>query len=298
MQINNIIEFCSKNEIIVKQNILLSELTSFKVGGIADILVYPSNVKQLVIILNYLMDNQITLFVMGKGSNLLCSDDGYRGVIIKTDCLSNIEANDNKITAMVGDTLASIARCTLNNCLSGFEFAALIPGSLGGAIYMNAGAYGGEMKDIVKKVTYLDENQNLCEIENNKCEFGYRTSIFKKNKYIIVSVEIELVKGDYNQIKDKMALLAFKRKSKQPLDYGSAGSTFKRPIDGYAAELIERCGLKGYTIGGACVSEKHSGFIINKNNATSLDISNLIAYVKDTVYKKTGIILELEVITL
>lgn len=286
---------------INKENILLDEPmnkhTSFKTGGNADILIKAYSVEEIKSILKISKENNIPIFVLGNGTNLLVKDEGYRGIVLQIK-LEDIEIRDNEVIVQSGVKNAILAKKLLDNSLTSFEFAAGIPGTIGGAIKMNAGAYGSEMKDIVEEITYLDYDGNLKTINNEECEFSYRHSKFFNEKGIILFTKLKLEKGNKEEIQQKMNELAMQRKEKQPLEYPNAGSTFKRGENYITAKLIDECGLKGYSIGGAQVSEKHVGFIINKNNATSKDILDLIEYVKTKVKEKTGedIKLEIEVI--
>ena len=286
---------------INKENILLDEPmkkhTSFKTGGNADVFVKAYSVSEIKTVLKIANENNIPVFVLGNGTNLLVKDDGYRGIVLEIR-LEDIQIEDTFVYAQSGVKNAILAKKLLDNSLTGFEFAAGIPGTIGGAIKMNAGAYGGEMKDIVEEVTYLDYDGSIHTITNLECEFSYRYSKFFNEKAVILSTKLKLEKGNKEQIQEKMNELAVQRKEKQPLEYPNAGSTFKRGENYITAKLIDECGLKGYSIGGAEVSEKHAGFIVNKNNATSKDILDLIEYVKTKVKEKTGedIKLEIEVI--
>ncbi len=286
---------------IKEENILLNEAmskhTSFKTGGNADIFVKAYSVEEIKSILKISKENNIPLFVLGNGTNLLVKDEGVRGIILQIK-LEDIQINDTVVYVQSGVKNAILAKKLLDNSLTGFEFAAGIPGTIGGAIKMNAGAYGGEMKDIVEEVTYIDYDGNIHIINNEECEFSYRYSRFFNEKSIILSTKLNLEKGNKEEIQKKMNELAKQRKEKQPLEYPNAGSTFKRGENYITAKLIDECGLKGYSIGGAQVSEKHAGFIINKGNATSKDILDLIEYVETKVKENTGedIKLEIEVI--
>lgn len=268
---------------------------TFKTGGNAAYFIEPQNPSQVAEIVKYAKKNKIPFFVVGNGSNLLVSDDGFDGIII---CIgknmSDVMVSQNRVTAMAGATLAKVASVAQKNSLSGFEFASGIPGTVGGAVYMNAGAYGGEMKDVAIKTTYIDASGNIKVAYGDEHCFGYRTSLFK-NGGIVVECEFELKKGNPDQIAQLMADYNNRRKQKQPLEYPSAGSTFKRPEGYFAGKLIEDSELGGYTIGGAAVSDKHKGFIINKGGATTADIISLICYVQKTVYKNYGVLLEPEV---
>ena len=232
---------------------------------------------------------------MGNGSNILFKDEEFNGVVLKIE-LDTLKIEENIITAEAGVKNAILGRKAVDNNLQGFEFAAGIPGTIGGAIRMNAGAYGGEIKDIVQDVEYLDyEDLKIKKITNKECNFEYRHSVFCENKNIILSATFKLENGIKEEIANRMNEFAKSRKEKQPLEYPSAGSTFKRGTDFITAKLIDECGLKGYQIGGAQVSEKHAGFIINKENATAKDIIDLVEYVKKTVKEKTGKSIDLEV---
>lgn len=286
---------------INKENILLDEPmnkhTSFKTGGNADIFIKAYSVSEIKSVLKISKENNIPLFVLGNGTNLLVKDEGFRGIILQIK-LEDIQIDDNLVLVQSGVKNAILAKKLLDNSLTGFEFAAGIPGTIGGAIKMNAGAHGGEMKDIVGEVTYLDYDGNLHTIANSECEFSYRHSRFFSEKAIILETKLKLEKGNIEEIQEKITELAGQRKEKQPLEYPNAGSTFKRGENYITAKLIDECGLKGYMVGGAQVSEKHAGFIINKDNAKAKDILDLIEYVKTKVKEKTGedIKLEIEVI--
>jgi len=275
----------------------MSKHTSFKTGGNADLFIKSSSVEEIKSVLEISKENEIPLFVLGNGTNLLVKDEGYRGIILQIK-LDDIQIDGTNVTVSSGVKNAILAKKLLDNSLTGFEFAAGIPGTMGGAIKMNAGAYGNEMKDIVEEVTYIDNAGDLHTISNEECKFEYRHSKFFNEKAIIIEAKLKLAKGNKEEIQEKMNDLAIQRKEKQPLEYPNAGSTFKRGENYITAKLIDECGLKGYTIGGAQVSEKHAGFIINKGNSTSKDILDLIEYVKLKVKEKKGedIKLEIEVI--
>lgn len=273
----------------------LSKYTSFKIGGEADFIVKPKSITDVTAVVNRALEAGIPYFFMGNGSNLLVSDDGYRGIIILTNGLNEITVKDNIVSCQSGATLASLCSFALENELSGLEFAFGIPGSVGGGIYMNAGAYGGEIKDVLISCTYLNQECELLTLKSEELDFSYRHSFFTDKGYFIVSGEFELKKDSSVQIKAGMDDYLNRRKTKQPLEYPSCGSTFKRPQNGYASALIDECGLKGYRIGGAMVSTKHAGFIINYSNATCSDVLELIAYIQKTVFDKKGIMLECEV---
>lgn len=279
----------------IKENEDMSKYTSFKAGGKARFLIKANQIQDIKDAIKITKEQNIPFLVIGNGSNILFKDGLYNGIIIKVE-LNKLEINKDKVTVSAGVKNAVLAQKLLENELSGFEFAAGIPGTIGGAIRMNAGAYGGEIKDILEEVTYLDYS-TLEEktITNKECDFKYRHSVFCNNKNIILSATFNFNKDEKINIQEKMNLYAKSRKDNQPLEYPSAGSTFKRGEDFITAKLIDECGLKGYTIGGAQVSEKHAGFIINKDKATSKDIIELIDYVKKVVKEKKGKKIELEI---
>lgn len=233
--------------------------------------------------------------VLGKGSNILFSDKGYDGMIIKMPSSSEFTLKENDVYASAGASLYSLAAFCASSSLSGLEFAGGIPGTVGGGIVMNAGAYGGELKDVIKTVTLCDENGNIFTLNNEEMEFGYRKSIVSKKALTVLSAVFSLTPGKESDIRDLMASLNAKRREKQPLNFPSAGSAFKRPEGNYAGALIEQAGLKGFSLGGASVSAKHAGFIVNDNGATSADIYNLIRHVQNTVFESSGIMLEPEI---
>ena len=269
--------------------------TTFRVGGPADVLVQPDETA-LAAILALCRRYHVSYSFIGNGSNLLVGDKGIRGVVIEmTDPMGNIEVDGTKITAQAGAMLSKIANTAASNGLGGMEFAAGIPGSVGGAVVMNAGAYGGEMKDIIEKVYVLDENGAQLELDRDALDLGYRHSCIPEKKYIVTKVVLELVPHDEVEIRSKMKDLNEKRAEKQPLQYPSAGSTFKRPEGYFAGKLIMDAGLRGYQVGGAQVSEKHCGFVINKGDATAADICQLMRDVSDKVQAQVGVVLEPEV---
>lgn len=269
--------------------------TTFRVGGPADVLVQPDETA-LEAILALCRQYHVSYSFIGNGSNLLVGDKGIRGVVIEmTDPMGNIEVDGTKITAQAGAMLSKIANTAASNGLGGMEFAAGIPGSVGGAVVMNAGAYGGEMKDIIERVYVLDENGAQLELDRDALNLGYRHSCIPEKKYIVTKVVLELVPRDEVEIRSKMKELNEKRAEKQPLQYPSAGSTFKRPEGYFAGKLIMDAGLRGYQVGGAQVSEKHCGFVINKGDATAADICQLMRDVSDKVQAQFGVVLEPEV---
>lgn len=269
--------------------------TTFRVGGPADVLVQPDETA-LAAILALCRQYHVSYSFIGNGSNLLVGDKGIRGVVIEmTDPMGNIEVDGTKITAQAGAMLSKIANTAASNGLGGMEFAAGIPGSVGGAVVMNAGAYGGEMKDIIEKVYVLDENGAQLELDRDALDLGYRHSCIPEKKYIVTKVVLELVPRNEAEIRSEMKELNEKRAEKQPLQYPSAGSTFKRPEGYFAGKLIMDAGLRGYQVGGAQVSEIHCGFVINKGDATAADICQLMRDVSDKVQAQFGVVLEPEV---
>ena len=269
--------------------------TTFRVGGPADVLVQPDETA-LAAILALCRQYHVSYSFIGNGSNLLVGDKGIRGVVIEmTDPMGNIEVDGTKITAQAGAMLSKIANTAASNGLGGMEFAAGIPGSVGGAVVMNAGAYGGEMKDIIERVYVLDENGAQLELDRDALDLGYRHSCIPEKKYIVTKVVLELVPRNEAEIRSEMKELNEKRAEKQPLQYPSAGSTFKRPEGYFAGKLIMDAGLRGYQVGGAQVSEKHCGFVINKGDATAADICQLMRDVSEKVQAQFGVVLEPEV---
>ena len=284
----------------VRMNEDMSAHTTFKVGGCADIFVTPQNLKEATEIVRLLLTHEYPYTVIGNGSNIIVTDKGYRGCIV---CMGSgeddITVSENVITAGAGAMLSKVARIAYDNSLTGLEFASGIPGSVGGAVVMNAGAYGGEIKDVVAFVTLFDAvEKKTVTMTADEMHFGYRTSIVKEHPYVVLEAKFELASGNQEEIKATMDDLAARRRDKQPLEYPSAGSTFKRPEGYFAAKLIEDAGLKGYSEGGAMVSEKHSGFVINTGNATATDVLNLIKTVRKKVYEKFNVMLETEVVIL
>ena len=295
--------YAALGQIISKQDILENELmsrhTTFRTGGPASLFLRPRTTEEIKGVLKLLKRAEVDFFILGNGSNLLVSDKGFDGVIISLANFADINIEDEtKVVAQAGAMNSSIAMLARDNSLTGFEFAAGIPGTIGGAMIMNAGAYGGEMKDITSKVTVLSSDGEVIKLDNQAMKFGYRTSAIKGKNFVVLSAVLDLQKGDKGEIAGKMQELALKRKEKQPLEYPSAGSTFKRPEGYFAGKLIEDAGLRGFTVGGAAVSEKHCGFVINKGNATSADIYELIRRIQDKVYEDFSVKLEPEVIML
>lgn len=269
--------------------------TSFKVGGPADILVTPNTFEQAVDIITKCNSEKIPFYCIGNGSNLIVKDGGVRGVVIKLTKLNKIEVNGEIITVQGGAELSEVSKKALEMSLTGFEFACGIPGSVGGAVNMNAGAYIGDISGVIEEALIVDREGNILKLNKEQLELGYRASAVMKHGYTVLEATFKLKKGDYDTIKTTIDDLTRRRKDKQPLEYPSAGSTFKRPPGHFAGKLIEDCGLKGFSIGGAEVSKKHSGFIINKGNATAEDILSLIKAVQDIVRDKFGVELHAEV---
>ncbi len=276
---------------------LMSRHTTFKIGGPCDFMVEPYTVNEVKELISLLKENNLKYFVMGNGSNLLVSDLGISGVVIKIGSnMSNMTVENNIVTAEAGARLSALCSLCLEHSLSGLQFAWGIPGTVGGAIFMNAGAYGGEIAGVIDTCTYLTADGEIVTVNADELELGYRDSIFKRNGGVILSATFKLNLGNKNEIRLEMDGLIERRKLKQPLEFPSAGSTFKRPEGNFAGTLIERAGLKGVSVGGAEVSQKHAGFIINKGGATCSDVRRLIEKVKEEVFLQNSIKLETEVI--
>ncbi len=275
----------------------LRDYSTFKVGGPASIVVFPDSKDKIISAVRICEQFDEKYAVIGNGSNLLFSDNGFDGIIIVTGKTNAVSLNGNCIFAECGASLIGVSVLAKENSLTGLEFAYGIPGTCGGAVFMNAGAYGGEMSQIVKSVCcYSIADDNEITISNRECGFGYRDSVFlQNNNLIVLCSEFCLEKGNKQEISMLMSKNMQSRKDKQPLEYPSAGSTFKRPPNSFAGKLIDECGLKGYSCGGAQVSEKHAGFVVNRNNATASDIMRVIEHVQVEVQKKTGILLECEI---
>lgn len=286
-------EFYNEEDITVDSP--MSEHIYFRVGGPADILVTPVNEEQVVNTLKLCREYNVPYFILGNGSNILVKDGGISGVVIKFNKLNKVTSEGNCVTAQSGALLKDVSKAALENNLRGFEFACGIPGSIGGAVFMNAGAYDGEMAHVIKSARVIDENYNIKDLTKEELELGYRSSIVMKKGYVVLEATVELESGEYTSIKDKIDDLTNRRESKQPLEYPSAGSTFKRPEGYFAGKLIQDSGLKGFSIGGAAVSEKHSGFVINKGGATAKDVLDVIAHVQKTVKENFGVDLHTEV---
>ena len=274
----------------------MSEHTTFKIGGKADVLIFPSTIEEVVNILKLIAESKIPLTILGNGSNVLVRDNGIRGAVVKFNGkFANIKRDGNRLIVGAGAKLKDISLFAADNALAGMEFAIGIPGSIGGAIFMNAGAYGGEMKNIVSKVRAVSKTGDIAEFNLHELDLGYRRSIFQTNGYAICEIELQLEHGNVDEIKEHMDDFTQRRESKQPLEYPSAGSTFKRPEGYFAGTLIDKTGLKGLRVGDAMVSEKHAGFVVNAGHATAADVLNLIDEVKRRVYEMHGVMLSPEV---
>ncbi|MDZ5000321.1 UDP-N-acetylmuramate dehydrogenase, partial [Clostridium perfringens] len=266
-----------------------------RVGGPADILLIPESKDQVIKTIENCREKNIPFYVVGNGSNLLVKDGGLKGVVIKLNEVKNIKIVGDIVEAECGAMLKDVSNTALKSSLTGFEFACGIPGTVGGAVFMNAGAYNGEIVHVIESAEVIDDKGNIITLSKDDLELGYRSSIVMKKNYIVLSARFKLQNGDEDQIKNAVNDLTNKRESKQPLEYPSAGSTFKRPEGYFAGKLIQDAGLKGYSIGGAAVSEKHSGFVINKNGATAKDILDLISYIQDEVKRQFNVELHPEV---
>lgn len=297
----NLIDISKKLSCTVLLNESMKKHTSFKIGGDADVFIYVNNIESLKIILGLITTENIPYFIIGNGTNLLVSDDGFRGIVLNLQHgLKNIEINkeENTIYCEAGVPLNKVCVCALQNNLSGLEFAWGIPGTCGGALSMNAGAYGSDISNVIESSKHLTPSGTTETLSKNELNLSYRKSIFSDKPFIISSMKFKLHKANEKDIRAKMYENISKRKSKQPLEYPNAGSIFKRPKGYFAGALIEQSGFKGKFVGGAMVSPKHSGFIINTGKATASDVSNLIYLIKDKVYKEFGVILECEIKTL
>lgn len=291
---NELLKIMSEEQ--VKTEEPMKNHTTFRVGGPAEFFVMPRSAEEVKKVIDLCRRESFPYYIIGNGSNLLVSDQGYRGVVLQIyKEMSCIEIEENVIVAQAGALLSAIANKALENGLTGFEFAAGIPGTLGGACVMNAGAYGGEMKDVLEEVTVLTEEGEVLIIPKENLELGYRTSIIARKGYIVLETRIQLREGEKEAIKSLMEELKDKRVSKQPLEYPSAGSTFKRPEGYFAGKLIQDAGLRGFSVGGAQVSEKHCGFVINRENATAADVAELMRQVSARVEEEFGVKLEPEV---
>ena len=292
-------ERCPEMELRVNEP--MSKHTTFRIGGPAALMALPKSVSETKTVLRAAHELGIEPFFLGNGSNLLVADEGYPGFVMKlsgrysVDELNRVWETNRLLMTGGAVLLSSLSGCALGRNLTGLEFASGIPGSVGGAVTMNAGAYSGEMAQVLESVTFLDETGEVCTLPASACGFGYRKSIFSDRKCLIVKACFHLEQGDPAAITARMEELAAKRKKKQPLEYPSAGSMFKRPPGHFAAALIDQCGLKGLTVGGAQVSEKHAGFVVNRGGATCADVLALVDQVKEEVLRQTGVELEMEV---
>ena len=286
-----------ENDCKVYHDRMLKDYTTFKIGGKCDVVIDINSQESLAVLLKHCNENEINYLVIGKGSNMLCDDKGFNGVVfhIGTDLAEIRMLDECTVEVEAGCSLMKLCKFALDNSLTGLEFAYGIPGTVGGAIYMNAGAYDGEVKNVLESVECVDTDGTVHQMNADELDLSYRHSIFHENNRIVTKGIFKLEKGDKNESSDKMNDLMQRRKDKQPLEYPNAGSTFKRPVGQFAGKLIQDCGLKGFTVGGAMVSEKHSGFVINYDNATYEDVTSLIKQVQDIVKKETGFWLECEV---
>ena len=283
------------DKINIKEKESMSKHTTYKVGGEVKYFVTPASIEELIELLKKLKEENTKYIIIGNGSNTIFSNNYYDGVVINLSNINKVEFNDKKVYVEAGYQLIKLAIDAANRSLSGLEFAAGIPGNVGGSIYMNAGAYKSDMSSVIDEVTFLDENLNIKTLKNEELEFGYRESIFQKHNYVIISCVMSLTSGDKDEIIELINDRKERRMSTQPLEYPSAGSVFRNPSDTvFAGKLIEDLGLKGYSIGGAKVSEKHANFIINTGNATGEDIKSLIDYIKELVMEKYNIELQVE----
>lgn len=291
---NKLIKIIEETRVLTDEP--MKQHTTFRVGGNADFFVMPRTVLEIQEVLSLCAQEQMPYYILGNGSNLLVSDKGYRGLILQIyKEMNRIEVHGTRVKAQAGALLSKIGAAAYEAGLTGFEFASGIPGAVGGAVVMNAGAYGGEMKDVLESVTVITPEGKLLTLSNGELELGYRTSIVARKGYIVVEAVFELQTGDKKEIRARMDELKLQRTSKQPLEYPSAGSTFKRPEGYFAGKLIQDAGLRGFQIGGAQVSEKHCGFVINKSGATAADIAELIRQVSEQVMQQFGVKLEPEV---
>ena len=287
--------FCNRLGIRLEQNVSLKEHTTFRIGGNADYAVYPTNTLQMSEIIRFFNENNVRYFVLGRGSDLLASDHGFRGVLVMTRQLNQLIREGNRIVAGAGCSMAAVSNFAQKEGLAGLEFLHGIPGSIGGGVFMNAGAYGSEMASFVTSVEWVDEQGSIHRFDGDQMDFSYRHSYFSDHNGIICSAEFSCEAGDSSQIRAITTELDRRRREKQPLEYPSAGSAFKRPEGYFAGKLIEDAGLKGFSVGGAQVSEKHAGFIVNKGGATARDVKDLMQHVINTVQTQFGVTLEPEI---
>ena len=297
MSFDKIYDYAKSIGCQAQRDVPMSKYTTFRIGGNAAVMLTPTADEQLASIIKKCKEENIKPFIIGNGSNMLISDNGLDTVVINM-CRPEpkIElVNGDTVVCDAGATMSKVCNFALENGLTGLEFAFGIPGSAGGAAYMNAGAYGGEMKDVLVECRHIDRDGNFGSLNGEELGLAYRTSAYEHNGFIITTLVMKLSKGNKDEIRAKMQELLQRRKDKQPLEYPSAGSTFKRPEGFFAGALIEECGLKGYSVGGAQVSEKHAGFVINKGSATAKDVLSLIKYIQDKVFSEKGVMLEPEV---
>ncbi len=299
MLYDGVSEIAKKYRARFSRNEPLSKYTTFHIGGCCDALIKPNSAECLSEVLAFCGKHEIPTYLIGRGSNLLVSDRGLRGlVIVLSDDFSEVKTDGEYLICCAGAALGKVCLIARELSLTGLEFAYGIPGTVGGALYMNAGAYGGEMKDVVEYCDYLDGENREQRMTAEEMKLSYRHSIFAEKGYPILRVALKLKRGDREEISARMSELMAKRRSSQPLEYPSAGSTFKRPVGDYAARLIEASGLKGFSCGGAAVSEKHSGFVVNLGDATCADVLNVVEAVKEKVYQDSGVRLECEMLVL
>ncbi len=290
-----ITDFCAQAGIRLEKNVPLCEHTTFRIGGPADYAVYPSDSEQMGKLIAFLYQNSIRHFVLGRGSDILASDGGYRGVLVLTREMNTLQRQGNRIIAGAGCSMASVSNLAQKEGLAGIEFLHGIPGSIGGGVFMNAGAYGSEIGSYLESVEWVDPSGLIRCSAASELDFTYRHSYFTDHLGVVCRATFLCERGDPDQIRETISDLDGRRREKQPLEYPSAGSAFKRPVGHFAGKLIEDAGLKGYTVGGACISEKHAGFIINKGGASSADVRELIRQVTQIVYGQTGVTLEPEI---
>lgn len=295
MSMQAILQYCQENQIAYKKEEALKQHCTFKIGGAAQLYCVPETGDQLCALVRCCVQNEVPYFILGKGSNILFSDYGYHGVVITTAKLIRFTVKENSITAECGVPLCEICKTAAENSLAGMEFAYGIPGTVGGAVYMNAGAYGGEIKDVLEKAVYMLPNGEKHQVSAAEMELGYRTSALQKNRGVLLEATFSFARGPKEDIWEKMRDFAGRRSDKQPLDKPSAGSTFKRPEGAFAGALIDQCGLRGYRVGDAAISEKHCGFVVNLGNATCQDVLTLTQKVGELVFEKTGYRLEKEI---
>lgn len=279
----------------IKVNEFLKEYTYTKTGGICDVIAFPTNIEEVKNIVLWIRENHVPLTVLGNASNVIVQDNGIKGIVVMFDKMSHITINDTLVSVDSGVKLVDLAKVVLDHSLTGLEFACGIPGSMGGGVFMNAGAYGGELKDIIHSVTVIDLEGRIKEYSNKDMAFGYRYSKIQETKEIILNTTLKLEHGEKEKIAEKMNELTILRESKQPLEYPSCGSVFKRPTGYFAGQLIQNANLQGYRIGGVEVSKKHAGFIVNIDNGTASDYKKLIEHVQKVVFEKFNVLLETEV---